>query len=96
MTEATGFLAHLNPEYVMQWFDSAFEQLQNRVLQGTSDDSVIVVNNIFNIYLVDQARLIFDQDEQCWFLGKRVVVEEHAVCLWRVVKPLHNGKTYKS
>ena len=85
MTKATGFLAHLNPEYVKQWFDSAFEQLHDRVVQGTSDDSVLVVNNIFNIYLVDQARLTCDQYEQCWFLGKRVVVEEHAVCLWRVV-----------
>ena len=84
MTQTTGFLSHLNPEYVKQWFDVAFEQLQDRVLQGTGDDSVIIVNNIFNIYLVDQARLIFDSEEQPFFLGKRVVVEEHAVSLWRV------------
>ena len=95
MTQTTGFLSHLNPEYVKQWFDVAFEQLQDRVLQGTDDDAVIIVNNIFNIYLVDQARLTFDHEEQAFMLGKRVVVEEHAVCLWRVVKPLHNGKTYK-
>ena len=86
MTQSTGFLSHLNPEYVKQWFDVAFEQMQDRVLQGTSDDSVIIVNNIFNIYLVDQARLIFDNEEQGWLLGKRVVVEEHAVSLWRVVE----------
>jgi hypothetical protein len=95
MTQANGLLAHLNPTYVMQWFDVAFEQLQDRILQGTNDDSVIIVNNIFNIYLCDQGRLTFDHEGQAFMLGKRVVVEEHAVSLWRVVKPLHNGKTYK-
>ena len=86
MTKTTGFIAHLNPDYVMQWFDSAFEQMQDRVLQGTSDDSVIIVNNIFNIFLVDQGRLVFDNEEQGRIFGKRVVVEEHAVSLWRVVE----------
>ena len=84
MTKTTIFLSHLNPEYLKQWFNVAFEQLQDRILQGTKDDSVIIVNNIFNIYLVNQARLIFDHDEQPFMLGKRVVVEEHAVSLWRV------------
>ena len=84
MNESLGYLSALNPEYVKQWFDVAFEQLQGRVLQGTTDDSVIIVNNIFNIYLVDQSRLIFDNEEQGWLLGKRVVVEEHAISLWRL------------
>jgi hypothetical protein len=84
MTQTIGFLSHLNPEYVKQWFDVAFEQLQDRVLQGTNDDAVIIVNNIFNIYLCDQARLTFDHEGQAFMLGKRVVVEEHAVSLWKV------------
>ena len=86
MTKKSNLLAYLNPDYVMQWFDSADDQLQARILQGTRDDSVVIVNNIFNIYLVDHDRLIFDNEDQRWVLGKRVVVEEHAVCLWRLTE----------
>ena len=86
MTEKSSLLAHLNPNYVMEWFDSALDQLQTRILQGTRDDSVVIVNNIFHIYLVDQDRLIFDNEEQFWMLGKRVVVRTHAVSLWRLTE----------
>ena len=81
------FILSINHEYLEQWFQVSYEQLQDRILQGTSDDAVIIMNQLFQNWLVvDKGLITFDHEERGWILGKRVVVEEHSTSLWRVVE----------